>query len=118
VGELCSRVGIIEDGKMVAIGTLQQLSERVMSHRQIHIGLLDRKEEAQAALLSMQGVSEIRLLDNGKRASIEVDFVGDDESMHALLASLLQQGFLVIHFSEENKNLEEVFMRTTKGIVS
>jgi len=30
----------------------------------------------------------------------------------------LAQGFPVIHFSEETKNLEEVFMRTTKGIVS
>jgi ABC-2 type transport system ATP-binding protein len=119
VAELCSRVGIIEDGKLIANGTLQQLSERVMPHRQLHIGMLDRKEEAQAALISMPGVNDARLLDNnGKRASLEVDFVGDDEAIHALLASLLQQGFPVIHFSEETKNLEEVFMRTTKGIVS
>jgi hypothetical protein len=47
-----------------------------------------------------------------------VDFIGDDESIHQLLAKLLAQGFPVIHFSEESKNLEEVFMRTTKGIVS
>ncbi|MDD2922997.1 MAG: ABC transporter ATP-binding protein [Anaerolineales bacterium] len=118
VGELCSRVGIIEDGKVVAIGTLQQLSERVMPHRQLHIGLLERKEEAQAALASMQGVNEVRLLEDGKRVFLEVDFVGGDEDIHSLLASLLQQGFPVIHFSEETKNLEEVFMRTTKGIVS
>ncbi len=120
VGELCSRVGILEDGKLAALGTLQQLSERVMSHRQLHIGVLNRKEEAQAALSSMPGVSAVRLLDdnNGKRVSLEADFIGDDEAIHALLASLLQQGFPIIHFSEETKNLEEVFMRTTKGIVS
>lgn len=120
VGELCSRVGILEDGKLAALGTLQQLSERVMSHRQLHIGVLNRKEEAQAALSSMPGVSAVRLLDdnNGKRVSLEADFIGDDEAIHALLASLLQQGFPVIHFSEETKNLEEVFMRATKGIVS
>jgi ABC-2 type transport system ATP-binding protein len=118
VGELCSSVGIIEDGKLAAIGTLQQLSERVMTHRQLRIGVLDRKEEVHAALSSMPGVNAARLLEDGKRASIEVDFIGDDEAIHALLASLLQQGFPVIHFSEETKNLEEVFMRTTKGIVS
>ena len=118
VGELCTRVGIIEDGKLAAIGTLQQLSERVMPHRQLRIGLLDRVEEAQAALQSSIGVSEVRLLNNTNRASLEVDFIGDDEAIHQLLAKLLEQGFPVVHFSEETKNLEEVFMRTTKGIVS
>ncbi len=117
VGELCSRVGIIEDGKLVAIGTLQQLSEHVMPHRQIHIGLLSRRDEAQVMLQSMTGVSEVRAVENGKVA-LEVDFIGDDETIHQLLAKLLEQGFPVIHFSEEAKNLEEVFMRTTKGIVS
>jgi ABC-2 type transport system ATP-binding protein len=118
VGELCTRVGIIEDGKLVAIGTLEQLSAHVMPYRQLHIGFLDRREEAQAMLQTMPGAFEIRLVDNGSRISLEVDFIGDDESIHQLLAKLLAEGFPVIHFSEESKNLEEVFMRTTKGIVS
>ena len=66
----------------------------------------------------MDGVSEVREVDSSSRVSLEVDFVGDDESIHQLLAKLLGQGLPVIHFSEETKNLEEVFMRTTKGIVS
>lgn len=118
VGELCTRVGIIEDGKLAALGTLQQLSEHVMPHRQLHIGLLDRKEEAKTMLQSITGVSEVRIVENTSRISLEVDFTGDDESIHQLLAKLLAAGFPVVHFSEESKNLEEVFMRTTKGIVS
>ncbi|MBP6177492.1 MAG: ABC transporter ATP-binding protein [Anaerolineales bacterium] len=118
VGELCSRVGIIEDGKMAALGTLQQLSQHVMPHRQIHIELLSRSEDAQAALRSMPGVAEVRVVENSNRASLDVDFIGDDESIHQLLAKLLAEGFPVVHFSEDSKNLEEVFMRTTKGIVS
>jgi hypothetical protein len=47
-----------------------------------------------------------------------VDFSGSDEDLHQLLAKLLAQGFPVIHFSEQSNDLEEVFMRTTKGIVS
>ncbi|MCJ7433034.1 MAG: ABC transporter ATP-binding protein [Anaerolineales bacterium] len=118
VGELCTRVGIMEDGKLAALGTLEQLNEHLMSHRQIRIGLIDRKEEAQAALQGMTGVSAVRLLDNLSRASLEVDFTGDDEAIHKLLVKLLEQGFPVVNFSEETTNLEEVFMRATKGIVS
>jgi ABC-2 type transport system ATP-binding protein len=117
VGELCSRVGILEDGKLVALGTLEQLSAHVMPHRKIQIGLLNRKEETQAALQFMEGVSEVRAIENG-RAALEVDFSGSDEDLHQLLAKLLAQGFPVVHFSEETQNLEEVFMRATKGIVS
>ena len=118
VSELCTRVGIIEDGKLAAIGTLQQLSERVMPHRQLRIGLLDRAEEVQVTLQSSAGVAETRLLENTERPTLEVDFIGDDEAIHQLLAKLLSQGYPVVHFSEETKNLEEVFMRTTRGIVS
>ncbi len=89
-----------------------------MPHRQLHIGLLDRKEEAKTMLQSIIGVSEVRIVENTSRISLEVDFTGDDESIHQLLAKLLAAGFPVVHFSEESKNLEEVFMRTTKGIVS
>lgn len=118
VGELCTRVGIIEDGKLVGLGTLGQLSAHVMPYRQLHIGLLSRREEAQVMLQGMEGVFEVRTVDNVSRVSLEVDFGGDDEAMHQLLAKLLAQGFPVIHFSEESNNLEEVFMRATKGIVS
>jgi ABC-2 type transport system ATP-binding protein len=69
-------------------------------------------------LQSMPGVFEVRVVDNTSRVSLEVDFSGGDEDIHQLLAKLLAQGFPVIHFSEESNNLEEVFMRTTKGIVS
>ncbi|CAG1012582.1 Linearmycin resistance ATP-binding protein LnrL [Anaerolineales bacterium] len=118
VGELCTRVGILEDGKLVALGTLDQLSAHVMPYRQLHIGLLSRREEAQVTLQSMEGVFEVRPVDNVSRVSLEVDFGGNEEAMHQLLAKLLAHGFPVIHFSEETNNLEEVFMRTTKGIVS
>ena len=35
-----------------------------------------------------------------------------------LLAQLLARSLPVVHFSEETHDLEEVFMRATKGIVS
>jgi hypothetical protein len=49
---------------------------------------------------------------------LEAEFSGSDQLLHQLLASLIAQGLPVVHFSEETQNLEEVFMRTTRGIVS
>jgi ABC-2 type transport system ATP-binding protein len=121
VAELCTRVGIMEAGKVVAVGTLDQLSQKVVPHRLIEVAVLGSGDEAHAFLNGREGISEVRLQADSSRenrAVLEVDFTGDDEALHELLTSLMQKGFKVVHFSEETKNLEEVFMRTTRGIVS
>lgn len=123
VAELCTRVGIMENGKVVAVGTLDQLSERVVSHRLIRIAFLNQVDrgQAQSALSVLPGILNVRAQDGLGKAewiSLEADFSGDDQQLHRLLASLLEQGLPVVHFSEEAQNLEEVFMRTTRGIVS
>ncbi len=123
VAELCTRVGIMESGKVVAVGTLDQLSERAIPHRLIQVAFLNPLDvaQAQSILSALPGVAAIRAQDGLGKAewtSLEVEFSGSDQSLHQLLANLIAQGLPVVHFSEETQNLEEVFMRTTRGIVS
>jgi ABC-2 type transport system ATP-binding protein len=123
VAELCTRVGIIENAKLVAVGTLDQLSERVVPHRSIHISILKQagSQQAQEILASLPGVVAVRLqegFNHAERIAFEAEFTGNDEALHQLLTSLLEKGIPVVQFSEDTENLEEVFMRATKGIVS
>jgi ABC-2 type transport system ATP-binding protein len=123
VAELCTRVGIIEDGKLVAMGTLSQLAEKMLSQHLIRVGFLNQREPAEAitALSALAGVSNVRQADGSDqigRFLLEAEFSGDETDLTDLLAQLLQKGLPVVYFSEENKNLEEVFLRATQGIVS
>ena len=123
VAELCTRVGIMENGQLVALGALDQLTERVVPHRLLNIGLLKESdaEKAQAILTAWPGISAVRRQDGlgrAERIELEADFSGDDKALYELLAHLLAQGVPVVHFSEDTQNLEEVFMRATRGIVS
>jgi ABC-2 type transport system ATP-binding protein len=123
VAEICSRIGIVEEGKLAALGQLDQLSTQLVPHRLIRVVLLNRisREEVQAKLMPLTGISAIRFHDgkeNGGRMSLEMDFSGDDEAVHALLARMLVLGLPVIQFNEDTQNLEKVFMRATRGIVS
>ncbi|MGB8984935.1 MAG: ABC transporter ATP-binding protein [Anaerolineales bacterium] len=123
VAELCTRVGIMESGKVVAVGTLDQLSERAVPHRLIRVAFLDRVEieKAQSALSALPGISAVHAQEGLGKAewiSLEAEFNGDDGSLQQVLSALITQGLPVVHFSEETQNLEEVFMRTTRGIVS
>ena len=123
VAELCTRVAIMENGKLAALGTLGQLSERAVPHRLIQISFLQplEEEQVQSALATQPGVSGVRLQNGLGKAdwvSFQLEFTGDDSALRQLLTSLVQQGLPIVHFSEATQNLEEVFMRTTRGIVS
>jgi ABC-2 type transport system ATP-binding protein len=124
VAELCTSVGIMESGKVVAVGTLDQLSEKAVPHRLIRIAFLGNQissEEIQAAVAVLPGISQVRAPDGlgkAERISLEAEFNGDDEALRQLLTNLIKQGLPIVHFSEETQNLEQVFMRTTQGIVS
>lgn len=123
VAELCTRVGIMEEGKLAAIGTLDQLSQQLAPHRLVRVAFLPSlsRDEAQAALSRLPGVLDVHPQDGLEGAdwpSLEVEFNGDDEALHKLLTAMLEQGLPVVRFSEETQNLEEVFLRATRGIVS
>ncbi len=119
VAEICTHLGIIESGKMVAQGTVADIRRQLMPTREITITLLDRVDEAKEVLGHIEGVSEIRdLAEEHGRKRIRVDFGGDDAGVSAILQALSSKGLPVVNFSEETRDLEAVFMRATKGIVS
>jgi ABC-2 type transport system ATP-binding protein len=127
VAEICTQVGIVEAGRLVAQGSLAEMQRRLLPHRRLHITLLERVEEAQLALAGKEGVVGVSLLPqpgNGQPAEpegasvLEVHFVGDDAAVSAVLKDLVGRGLPVLRFTESVHDLEDVFMHATKGIVS
>jgi ABC-2 type transport system ATP-binding protein len=121
VAEISNRIGIIEGGNLVAAGELEELQLQIMPRRLVEITLLDRLDEIQTALLDYHGVSEFKVIqggENGGRARVAIEFSGDDEALHRLLSDLVKRDFPILHFSENSRDLEEVFLRATKGIVT
>jgi ABC-2 type transport system ATP-binding protein len=121
VAEICTDVGIIEAGKLVAAGKLEEMQRRLMPFRRIHIALLGKIEEAQAALTGMEGVTNVTVetqADSAGRSQLVAEYNGDDTEVSAILARLVTLGLPVVHFSEDVRDLEAVFMQATKGIVS
>ena len=119
VAEICTQVGIVEAGRLVAQGTLAEMQRRLRPNRRLQITLLARADEAQFALSSREGVIEIRLAAPGGDGYpvLEVDFAGDDLQVTGLLRELVERGLPLLRFNESPHDLEEVFMHATKGIV-
>ncbi len=118
IEEICTHIGIIEAGQLVATGTLAEMRQLIQSHRVVRVGLTGRIEEAHAWLSGQSGVMGVEPVTGNGEGDLEVMFVGDDEALAGLLREMVIAGFPVVGFREEAGDLEDVFLRLTKGIVS
>ncbi len=114
LAEMCDAIGIIERGKLVASGSVAEISQLARQGRSLRIKTLSESAQAEAVLRDQPGVGHIYPLDG----MMEVEFLGDDEAAAALLATLITRGVRVLSFSEVSSDLEEIFLRLTKGEVS
>ena len=126
IEEVCTHVGIIEAGHLVAAGRLEEMRQRVQAQRVVRVGLMRSQpgqvEQAQAWLAGWPDVAHVEPVAGNAAATAEGDllvtFSGDDETLARLLSEMVGAGFQVVTFREETGDLEDVFLRLTKGIVS
>jgi ABC-2 type transport system ATP-binding protein len=126
IEEVCTHVGIIEEGHLVAVGTLDEMRKRIQAQRVVSIGLLGQDEDqrgraiqdAQAWLEGWPDVVQVEPAAENGAGDLRVTFSGDDEALVRLLRDMVGAAIPVAMFREETGDLEDVFMRLTKGVVS
>ncbi len=119
VAEICTHIGIVEGGKMVMQGSMDAVRRQLSPHREAIVTLLERADEAKQVLGAIQGVREISdLPDEGGRKRLRVSFEGEDTILSSMVQALAAKGIPLLNFNEQAQDLEAVFMKVTKGIVT
>ncbi len=116
LAEMCDVVGIIEQGRILATGTVDQiLQQRHGDERRswLRIRVLRNIEQLTSLLTARAEISELQI--NDQVASFT--FTGEEEQEQQLLRQLILADLPVVSFGSQNKSLEEVFMQVTKGRV-
>lgn len=106
LAELCTSIGIIEHGKMVVSGTVDEIMERVALKKTLRIRVMGDMEPAVKLLKEQTTVGAVSLHND----YIEADFKGTEEDMVQILKTAVGAGIPVVSFSQADKNLESVFM--------
>ncbi len=119
LAEMCTQVGIIEKGQLVACGSMEDIRRQMQASRVLRIRLL---ADAPAALELVRGcellggAEPIAATENGRPGTtIEVELAGEDYAAAALLAQLVGRGAQVAEFREASNDLEGLFLRLTTG---
>lgn len=121
VSEICTHIGIVEAGQMIAQGSMDEMRAQLQPHREITVTLLNQEavETVKRLMSGFEGVINVTEIDpKGGRFRARIDYTGGDEGVAALSQTLSSAGVAILGFAEETKDLEAMFMRVTKGIVS
>ncbi len=184
LAEMCTHVAIIERGRLLVNGGVQEILFAMQPARDIYARVLNKADEAARLLSTMPGVLSVRVLPpnfrqglgnaplpaalptpaatgegegegkgngsgsgsgsgipapppeggahippppgtippegvayTGGPATLHVRVNGDDALLHTLLSQLVGHDIPVYGFEEATGNLEDIFLRTTKGLV-
>jgi ABC-2 type transport system ATP-binding protein len=107
--DLCTMVGIIDQGRMRATGPVKDVIARLTSGRRLRINVLDEKD---AAMEVLQPLPSIRRLDSSN-GTIEAEYEGDERTAAEILAALTSAGIKVSGFSAIESGLEDAFLKAT-----
>ena len=107
--DLCTMIGIIDQGRMRATGPVQDVIRQLTSGRRLRITVLGQKEEAAALLKPLTMIHAVTMV-NG---AIEAEYEGDEGTAAAILQTLTAAGIKVSAFSQLDAGLEDAFMRAT-----
>ncbi|MAU09408.1 MAG: multidrug ABC transporter ATP-binding protein [Anaerolineaceae bacterium] len=121
VEDICSHIGIIEAGQIIMEGSIDELKQELMETREIIISVRDR-EVAEVVVATVNGIQDVANVEiitpKAGRFRVRVDFMGDDEGIAAINRALVAADIDVLGFVEEEGDLEHMFMRVTKGLVT
>src|SRR5215510_10968066 len=87
VSEICSHIGIIEAGQMVAQGSMQDMRSQLMPHREIMVTVRDEEtaQKVKSLVATMPNVVNVEVLDpKAGRSRVRIDYTGDDEGVAAI----------------------------------
>ena len=114
LAEMCTDVAIVQGGRLIVAGDVEQVSRRLNGGRQLEIRVLDRVSDVIEVLKEQPAISNIL---HSEGTLIQADFAGDDSALHTTLAALITRGLPIISFAPRSSGgrLEEVFMSITEG---
>ena len=106
---LCHRVGIIDHGSLIALGSLDEVRRLAGSGATIRLKTASPDESLVAAVSAVPGVSQVRLQEGAI-----VALVGEvAETLAPILTAISTGGKRILGVEVEEPNLESVFLRLT-----
>ena len=114
LGEICNRIGIIEQGKLLINGSIDDVLASVKPSPIVYVRVKDNIEQAMTVLKNEDYVTDCHLESDTIVLTVKENF----EEMWKITDVLYKNDLKVKYLQPEAKSLEHAFMELTEGKVS
>lgn len=111
LAEMCNSIGIMDHGKLVEAGNIEDVMEHVFGGNRIVVSV---HGEMEPAVRMLKEHPQIRVESVGEK-EIHISHAMKEEEIAQLIAQMIQNGIIVTGFYKEEGNLESLFMQLTGG---
>jgi ABC-2 type transport system ATP-binding protein len=111
LSQMCTHIGIINEGKMVLEGDIEDITNQVDIINPLKITIYDEVERAVRYLNKVSLVRKLSINQN----ELVMQFLGDKREEALLLREMIKEGILVSSYVREQGELESLFMQLTEG---
>lgn len=109
----CERIIIINQGKIVAQDSLENLSTLQSGGRKVRLKIKNPHPEFAGRLQHVKGVLRVQALGNG--AQWEIDTAGDEVIIEAIAKEVIHSGLGLLEIGSAKADLEDIFLKLTYG---
>jgi ABC-2 type transport system ATP-binding protein len=114
MAELCTTVGIIDRGRLLRSGRIDEIERSLRASALLRIDLLSDADAAIDWIGTDPRAGDVLRAEGGDgMARLEVPFDGPADAQAAFLRSMLEAGHVVVGFSQATSDLEEIFLQVT-----
>ena len=114
LADVCNKIGIIERGKLLVSAEVTDVIRQVRGQPVLHVKLCGKLDEAAKILEGHPIVEKVEIRDSHLLATLHEGTLDYSD----LPTLLIQAGYKLTAFKEEEINLETAFMALTKGITA
>jgi ABC-2 type transport system ATP-binding protein len=120
LADFCNKIGIIEQGEMIVSGDVNEIMRQVTGGKMLELRVADEADRAVQILTALPEVKNARrgAAEAGRGEEIKVEYLGDSGETYRLLDALRGEGIKVLAMAEQQTDLEDIFLKVTKGVVS
>jgi ABC-2 type transport system ATP-binding protein len=111
LAQFCTHIGIVEAGKMVACGSLQEIYHALSLRRTVHIQLANPSPELTAKIRALPNVAEVE--EQADRLAVQMREA--DMGLEDLLDAVHGLGARIRMFQPDAMDMETAFMKLTEG---
>ena len=115
LASFCNKVGIIERGKMLALGPVSDIIKQTRQGRHVDVRVLGELDGEVDRIAALKHVINVNVTGP---STLEIEFSGDDDEQAQLLQTLLANGLRILDFRKKQIDLEDVFLEITTWAVN